>query len=54
MSEKYFETQPPPQYQTDFKNVIGCGGVKDYLYLLEVGFVGLRNISEFKHRLMTI
>jgi hypothetical protein len=34
--------------------VIDFGRVDDGLYLLEVGFVGLGNTSEFKHGLVTI
>lgn len=36
------------------KKVIGYGRVDDGLYLLEVGFVGSGNTSEFKHGLVTI
>lgn len=36
------------------KKMIGYGRVNDGLYLVEAGFVGLENTSEFKHGLMTI
>lgn len=44
-------------YSTHFlktKKVIGYGRVKDVLYLLKVGFVGLGNTSEFKHGMIAI